>query len=448
MTNSEHPESGSFPPQNPPGQPERDDKVQAFLRAQMELPPGRPRRNLLALIIDHNPLYLLSVLCMLFGCYLLNDALDLRPDNLGKLLLLLATLNLYEFLLIGLAIFLLGRGRAPRDGRMLILLEVLFLADLTFLNAETILTDHFWGSVINLVVLGLAVGKIGLMFRALKVQLGAGRWLFMGLQLLVLYGMPWVFLPLDAESNVPQLRVFGWWWVIAFLPVLFDGASRLWPTGMRLETREVGTTAGRTIAQFYLIVSFLSLVGHLGLNHTVFHVPFFGADLAPLLLGLAVAVGRMRPTKFVPASQFKAIQVGLILVALSMSRADSVLMQWHVFGHDLAPSKVVLVGAYLTLGYCFWLQYLHYLVGAGLAVGLVYGFGPSVDTMQKASSTGYSRITDLIKNLIPSTSKGWGILAVVASFILLGAGAALSVLKPKPKEGEPVEPKESEHLGL
>ena len=57
-----------------------------------------------------NPFYGISAAAMLLGCYLLNHALELEPGRLGKLLVLMGVLQVYEGLLIALGVFLAFTG--------------------------------------------------------------------------------------------------------------------------------------------------------------------------------------------------------------------------------------------------------------------------------------------------------------------------------------------------
>src|SRR4051794_24390437 len=83
---------------------------------------------------DHNPCFLLSTVMMLVGCYLLNSAMDVRAGDVGKLFGLLGAINLYEGAIILLGLVLIRRTRGvARDGLWLLLFEILFLVDGTFL---------------------------------------------------------------------------------------------------------------------------------------------------------------------------------------------------------------------------------------------------------------------------------------------------------------------------
>ena len=125
-------------------------------------------RSWLRLIVDHNLFFLLSGLCMLFGCYLLNGALYTRAGDVRKLVILLLVINAYEAMIIPLGLMLIRRGEFfKRDGRMLLVLELLFLIDITFTNGVISTVDARWGWLIALVVLVLAAVKLGIILRAL-----------------------------------------------------------------------------------------------------------------------------------------------------------------------------------------------------------------------------------------------------------------------------------------
>src|SRR5689334_12442151 len=113
------------------------------------------RATLKTFLIHHNPFYLLSALSMLAGCYALNSALSVRTGEIWKLLRLIAALNAYEAILIALGLYLIRRRHIIRDGRTLLLLESVFLADLTFLNAQAGSVSFSSGLVISLCLIAL-----------------------------------------------------------------------------------------------------------------------------------------------------------------------------------------------------------------------------------------------------------------------------------------------------
>ena len=82
-----------------------------------------PRTSLIRFIADHNPFFLLSAVCMLGGCLALTNSLSWSPIRLQRLVALVITLNVYELILIGLALFLIVKRRLARDGTILLMLE-------------------------------------------------------------------------------------------------------------------------------------------------------------------------------------------------------------------------------------------------------------------------------------------------------------------------------------
>ena len=69
-----------------------------------------PRPWIVRALGQYNPFYLLSAMCMLAGLFALNDSLNFSPLPAANLLIMILVLNVYEFLLIGIGIFLARRG--------------------------------------------------------------------------------------------------------------------------------------------------------------------------------------------------------------------------------------------------------------------------------------------------------------------------------------------------
>src|SRR5580658_7893723 len=103
----------------------------------VEKSPARPSPSFFRYFVQNsNPFYLISACCMLAGCLALTNSLSWLSIPLWRLLILLATLNVYEAALIGLAAYLVLVRGYRRDGMILVILEAFFLIDITFLNTE------------------------------------------------------------------------------------------------------------------------------------------------------------------------------------------------------------------------------------------------------------------------------------------------------------------------
>src|SRR4051812_17455425 len=82
-------------------------------------PESLPRRSLWRYVTDRNPFYLLSAICMLFACVALTNSSSWTSIKLNRLLILIGTLNFYEALLVGLALYLTVKRGLRRDGNIL-----------------------------------------------------------------------------------------------------------------------------------------------------------------------------------------------------------------------------------------------------------------------------------------------------------------------------------------
>jgi hypothetical protein len=103
---------------------------QAVFDPHLFPPRHRPLRQLL---MDHNPFLLLSTVCMLLGCYLVNAALREQTNTL-QLAALLVAMNVYEACIIPLGLVLIRRTKGTaRDGWWLLLFETLFLVNAAFI---------------------------------------------------------------------------------------------------------------------------------------------------------------------------------------------------------------------------------------------------------------------------------------------------------------------------
>src|SRR4051794_38465425 len=87
------------------------------------IPPRRP--SLWRFVVDRNPFFLLSAVCMFAGCRVIIAALGVSPGEIRKLVGLIGVLNLYELLLIALALFLIKARGQNRDGWILLAIEAL-----------------------------------------------------------------------------------------------------------------------------------------------------------------------------------------------------------------------------------------------------------------------------------------------------------------------------------
>lgn len=431
--------------------PDPTDPQPAMPDAPRPVIPWKPRRAVLNWLAEYNPFYLLSACCMLLGIFVLNDSLDWSPLPQNNLLILIATLNVYELALVVLAVVLLRRGLI-RDGMFLLFLEAFFLADAGFLNMEIFTTDPATGLVVNGVLFALAVVKIAFVFAATGLPVRGGLFFFVMAQLALLFAIPGVFsdVALRRGGQLPMLAVTSAWWAAGLVPILYvllvrmramDGIPAASGGASRQEkNRDAASFAGfalmgdsqRRIAKVFVALPFVSLLAHLCLANWVHKVTFHPSNLSPLLLGLAVWVGRYDWHVSTLAWRMRMqLVLPFTAVMLAAIKFPPELL-FEVMGVWVSPLRLAALGA--TLVYIDgWFLHRHaYFAAASLLCFVGAGLGVSVKDMNRNTLEFIRFWLVGIARLVPKTASQWGVVSVVGAFILLAMGAGLSLLKGSP----------------
>jgi hypothetical protein len=384
-------------------------------------------RSLARRIVHHNPFYLASALSMFVGCYLLSRALALAPGETTKLVALLAVLNVYEFLLIGLAIFLVVRRGFVRDGRMLLFLESAFLADVTLLASEVHASSPRGGALVSGALLILTVLKVAAVARGLGAPSGTLFRLALP-PLALLLAVPGVFAALvDARVlSLPVVYVF--WWGLALIVVLQTMEERRWSNEVEPATpASIGAGAFR---RALAIAPLLSLADHLMATAWVQGLTTPACFFAPPLVALGIRSALLsEPSR--PRRGSVWLPAAGVLLSLS---PPAELVIADLTGVTLSPLRGVLVAAGLAYLLAFSLHGRRVFAWGGslcLAGALL---GHSVSAI--AWSLGHALRVVLLstRRALPRTTAQWGLLAVASSFVLLACGALASLLRPRTPE--------------
>ncbi len=403
------------PPQNPV--PSADSHIQLPAPLQPTFDPNlfpsrhRPWSQWFA---DHNPCLLLSTVCMLLGCYLVNSALRAQAGD-SRFLMLIGVINLYEACIIPLGLLLIRRTRGTaRDGWWLLLFETLFLVNATFINPDF---STPWAIPLNIALFVLACVKAAVILHYLKIGLSPRTLGFFALQLAILYAVPIICYLTQRDGVVSPKLIYLLWWMVGLLPLVYDilvctDRPRQWDLVQNV------------IRRVYVIAPWVMLLAHLGFSHWAHHSDYQLADAGPPLLGLAIASRRLNLQKtslvrMIPAMAF-------LLTLFSSTQA----LQWHLSiagdAHTILPAHFAIAATILTYGYMA--STFQFLCSA-LAVVIIaasYLFQSRILAALRATIR-------FLLNLLPDTLISWGITTILLAFALFGAGALISLKRTRPQ---------------
>lgn len=141
-------------------------------QANNSLPPDAPADfSFSAWFKRNNPLYLSSVLFMLAGLYLVSSEAQNNNLDIHSLLAFFTVQNVYEIIMVSMAIYLLKLGIQPRHGKLLLLFVLLFLGDVTFYQVRISGLSLWYGNLATIIYMILAAVKFAVVIKTLKLTM-------------------------------------------------------------------------------------------------------------------------------------------------------------------------------------------------------------------------------------------------------------------------------------
>ncbi len=395
-------------------------------------------RKWLRLVVDHNPCYMLSGLFMLAGCYMISSVTHEHPDPLAELIALLGVFNLYEFLVIALACWVLRLGLV-RDAGTLLIMEVLLIADVTMLLNEAWTSRIPLGAAVNGAGLTLAIIKMRIIARYSGLRLPRHAWVLGTINLTALLGVPGLLAWLKSHDLLTAGWLYGAWWLTASLIAITVTAAR--GIGATRSDERHRRVAG-VLYVCLLALPVASLIGHLMAAHYAYDLRYHLAHLGPLMWTLG-AIWIARSPRCAPRPR-QVILNGACALAIAFS--------WHVpetlttMAGDpgfwpISSLRVTLLMTTALFVYGAWTSGT--AIPAGTAI-LVFGLavcGHTPDSIRRSLATTWDRCLTLGRWFLPDTIAGWGVSCIVTAFCLLGAGAMISrISATRSRERETSEP--------
>ncbi len=123
----------------------------------------------------HNPMYLISVVFMLLGLYLAGTELEQGKTSVLAVAVFFAIQNVYEIIMIGMALYLLKNHIQSEHGKLLLTFVLIFMADLTFYQVRISGMHQLTGYLATAVYMILAIVKFIVITRYLEIKIHAAR---------------------------------------------------------------------------------------------------------------------------------------------------------------------------------------------------------------------------------------------------------------------------------
>ncbi|MBC8106694.1 MAG: hypothetical protein H7Z14_08910 [Anaerolineae bacterium] len=398
-------------------------------------------RTMKRFIVENNPFYLLSAACMLLGLMTLTNSLSFSPIPHHRLIVLIGTLNLYEAVLIGLAGWLIVKRRLVRDAEILLAIEALFLADGAMLSAEMFTADIALGVMVNFALLAMAMGKLIAILAALKLPVARMLPPLM-LQLSLVLGLPG-FLKMSAgtSGNLSPLALYAAWWTFALFPVATyvvwrvassrEAMSAPWQHISELQPR-------RRIAVTFAVMAGVSMLVHLCMSSWVYKVHWYPAHLTPLALGVAFTAG-LAARRGAKDTTYLKMQTWLPVFAVVMSIAAPRPLTINPNGFAFTTLRLSLIGAALVYAQAFITRRSIRWGFVSLGCLLTTSLGATMSAILDTLFTPLRIAGESSGKIVPTTSAGWGAVSVISAFVLLAAGAVVSLYKKPPVESDVAE---------
>ncbi|MEM9414700.1 MAG: hypothetical protein AAGA29_04375 [Planctomycetota bacterium] len=381
-------------------------------------------------VVDRNPLFLLSGVSMFAGCFAISRAIHADPENPKALLMLLGLLgllNLYELMVIALGLLLARSAALVRDARHLLGLALLLMIDLGFVYHESATASLSAGVAIGAVATLLGLIKTIALTRGVGVRLSALATGLVGLDLASVFFMPVVMRWIAGDGFVSPGAMMGVFSCVGVL-VALHALPKLWSRSTaapHCDFRQLQALVHGGV----VFLPVLSAIAHAGVGPWVYGTGYLPAYVSPVLLGLAVVMGRqlalMGSTRV--ATAMACVLVGAGVAAACPSPTALVAMVDGPIGFHISPLRGALV---VSAAIVLWLALRSRawaLTGVTAAlVGLAF-LGHTPRTMGHRFVRLARAAWELLVDVIPSSQLEWGVFGVGCAFLLLllGAGASL-----------------------
>ena len=396
-------------------------------------PKGPPRRNVpsppdpanvfFSWFRNNNPLYLLSVVLMLAGLYLAGSDLEAgKMNSIYTVTGFFAVQNVYEILMICMALYLLKNRIQSDHGRLLLIMVLVFLGDLTGYQVHISGKDQYVGSVTTGLYMAFAALKLYAVLKVLNLKTHSSRVFYAFSAFSLIWIGPKVA---DYMVNSVGIASIGFFdgsysyyslWLAAgliHLPLIIQNWRK--NTLADYEENEYlgnATSFWRWLIVFPFIVMpvylyFFAMSEQIRFMDSSLSVPALLAAWAVCAAFFAQTVWRKACEEWIGLNIYDSVVMLLFLVT-TMSLASS-------FSAPVIINHILLVAGLTAT----WLTRENRVNGAGLSMMVVWYTGAQIKV---AGTVAVNYGTSLSRT-------AWAAILMGGSFVLLGLGFIVSLIR-------------------
>lgn len=237
----------------------------------------------------------------------------------------------------------------------------------------------------------------------------------------MLFGMAGGFKSLSHDGSLDPRILNGAWWIAGALAAAWAFIPR---------RQRSGRLAGVPV-RLYMLIPFASIIVHLCGANRVYTMDFYPANVTPVLLGLAVALGA---APILSRSAVAKLQMSLIVLAGIVSLTAPRELSFSFLGMALSPMRLTLLAATAVAIAAFLRHRRWAFACAATLCAATAAMGHTLERVRESLNAIGEFISKVANAMVPTTPMGWGVMAVVASFVLLAVGAVVSLRRGEMRE--------------
>ena len=391
--------------------------------ARRKVPPIQEPDDFFSWFRSNNPLYLLSVALMLAALYLVGSELEAgKINSIATVTSFFAVQNLYEIVMIGMALYLLKNRIQSDHGKLLLILVLVFLGDLTGYQVHISGKNQLVGNVATLAYMALAALKLFFVVRILNLKIHGSRIFYVFSAFTLIWVGPKIA---DYMVNSVGKTSIGFFdgsysyyslWLLAgliHLPLIIEN----WRTN-KLDEHEDNEYLGnatpfwRWLMVFPFVVMpiylyFFAMRDQSRFMENSMSLPALIASWAVCAAFFAQTVWRKKCEEWIGLNVFDSI-VMLVFLGATMSFASS-------FSMPVIINHILLVAGLTAT----WLTRENRANGVGLGFVSLWYTGAQLKYVGGAA----------VNYGVSMSRTAWAAILMLGSFVLLGLGFLVSIIR-------------------